>query len=74
MGRAYSTDGREERRRCAYKETEGNTALRKPRRRCDNNIKMDLGENRMIVVWIQLAQNRDQCWSLVNTVVNFRFP
>jgi hypothetical protein len=26
------------------------------------------------VDWIHLAQDRDQCWALVNTVINFRVP
>jgi hypothetical protein len=36
-----------------------------------DNIKMDLGEIVWVVVeWISLAQDRDQWWALMNTVVN----
>jgi hypothetical protein len=41
----------------------------------ENNIKMDLKKNRMGGMdWIHLAQDRDQWWVLVNTVMNFRVP
>jgi hypothetical protein len=40
-----------------------------------NNIRMDL---RKIVWegvdWIHLAQDRDECWALVNTVMNLQVP
>jgi hypothetical protein len=36
------------------------------------NIKMDLTRDRM--GWIDLAQDRDQWKSLVNTVMNLRVP
>jgi hypothetical protein len=54
---------------------EGKRPLGRPRRRWENNIKMDLreigidGEN-----WIQLAQDRVQWRSGVNTVMNLRVP
>jgi hypothetical protein len=54
---------------------EGKRPLGKPRRRWEDNIKMDLreigidGEN-----WIQLAQDRVQWLALVNTVMNLRVP
>jgi hypothetical protein len=50
---------------------EGKRLLGRPRRRWVDNIKMDLsgiGWNGMD--WIDLAQNRDQCRALVNTVVH----
>jgi hypothetical protein len=54
---------------------EGKRSLGKPRRRCVDNIKMDL---RQIACdggdWIDLAQNRDQWRALVNAVMNLRFP
>jgi hypothetical protein len=54
---------------------EGNGTLGRPRRRWENNIKMDLRE----IVWggmnwIYLAQVRDQWRGLVNTVMNLRVP
>jgi hypothetical protein len=52
---------------------EGKRLLRRPRRRCEDNIKMDLRE---VVLdranWIQLAQGRVQWRACVNTVMNFR--
>jgi hypothetical protein len=47
----------------------------RPRRRWENNIRMDLrGIGWEIVDWIHLAQNRDQGRALVNTVMNLRVP
>jgi hypothetical protein len=54
---------------------EGKRPLRRPRRRCMVNIKMDLREigwNGMD--WIDLDQDRNQWKALVNTVMDFRFP
>jgi hypothetical protein len=54
---------------------EGKRLLGRPRRRCVDNIKMDLGEigwdGRD---WIELAQDRDHWRALVNAVLNLRFP
>jgi hypothetical protein len=51
---------------------EGKRPLGRPRRRWEDNIKMDL---RKIgwggMDWIDLAQDRDQCRALVNMVMNF---
>jgi hypothetical protein len=52
---------------------EGKRPQGRPRRRLEDNIKMDLrdiGWNGMD--WIELAQNRDQLRTLVNTVMNLR--
>jgi len=55
--------------------TEGKRPLGRPRRRWENNIKMDLrkigidGANS-----IQLAQDRVQWRAFVSTVLNLRFP
>ena len=46
-----------------------------PRRRWDDNIKMDLQEVRCgDIDWIELAQNRDRWRALVNAVMNLRVP
>jgi hypothetical protein len=46
----------------------------RPRRRCVDNIKMDLGEIGWNGDWVDLAQDRDQWRTLVNTVMNLRVP
>jgi hypothetical protein len=47
----------------------------KPRRRCDDNIKMDLQEvGGGCGDWMELAQNRDRWRALVGTVKNLRVP
>jgi hypothetical protein len=49
--------------------------LGRPRRRWEDNIKMDLREIVFgDVDWIHLAQDRDRWRALVNTIMNFRFP
>jgi hypothetical protein len=48
--------------------------LGRPRRRWEDNIKMDLREMGINGAnWIQLAQDRVQCRACVNTVMNFGF-
>jgi hypothetical protein len=48
--------------------------LGRPRRRWPNNIKIDRkGVRYEDVDWIHLTQDRDQLWSLVNTVTNVAF-
>jgi hypothetical protein len=42
-----------------------------PRWRRENNIKTDL-RNKMDVDWINLAQDRDEWWALVNAAMNPR--
>jgi hypothetical protein len=47
----------------------------RPRRRWIDNIKMDLGETGWgSVAWIGLAQDRDWCRALVNSVPNLPVP
>jgi hypothetical protein len=47
----------------------------RPRHRCMDNIKMDLGEIGWDGAdWIDMAQDRDQWRALVNTVLNLRVP
>jgi hypothetical protein len=76
MGEACSTNGE---KRNAYRilvgKPEGKRPLRRPRRRWEDNIKMDLTE----IGWgcmelSDLAQDRDQWRALVNTVMNLRVP
>jgi len=46
-----------------------------PRRRWEDNIKMDLQEVGCLDVdWIGLAQDRDRWRALVNVVMNLRVP
>ena len=54
---------------------EGKRLLGRPRRRWEDNIKMDLEEvRRGYGDWMELAQDRDRWWALVSTVMNFRVP
>jgi hypothetical protein len=48
--------------------------LGKPRRRCEDNIKMDLQEVGWGMDWIDLAQDRDSWRTIVKAVMLFRFP
>jgi hypothetical protein len=54
---------------------EGRRPLGRPRRRWEDNIKMDFGDIGFVDVdWIHLAQDRDRWRALVNTVMNLRVP
>ena len=47
----------------------------RPRRRWEDNIKMDLQEvGRGFGDWMELAQDRDRRRALVSTVMKFRVP
>ena len=51
---------------------DGKRPLGRPRRRWDDNIKMDLEEvGRGCVDWMELAKDRDRWRALVSTVMNF---
>ena len=54
---------------------EGKRPLERPKRRWEDNIKMDLEEMGCGGMdWIELAQDRDRLRALVSTVMNFRVP
>ena len=49
--------------------------LGRPRRRWEDNIRMDLREVRCgCVDWMELAQDRDRWRALVSAVMNLRVP
>jgi hypothetical protein len=54
---------------------EGKRPLGRPRRRWDDNIKMDLQEVECGGMdWIELSEDRGRWWALVNAVMNLRVP
>jgi hypothetical protein len=53
---------------------EGKRPLGRPRRRWEDNNKMDLQEEGGGGDWMELAQYWDMWRALVNTVMNFRVP
>ena len=54
---------------------EGRRPLGRPRRRCEDNIRMDLWEVGCgCVDWMELAQDRDRWHTLVSAVMNLRVP
>jgi hypothetical protein len=69
MGMSFSTH------RVLVGKPEGNRPQGRPRRRWENNIKVDPREIRWDAMdWIHLDQVRDQWRALVNTVMNLRVP
>ena len=53
----------------------GKRQLRRPSRRLEDNIKMDLEEVGWgCGEWMELTQDRDRCRALVSTVMNFLVP
>jgi hypothetical protein len=53
---------------------EGRRPLGRPKRRWEDNIKMDLQGVGWGMDWIDLPQDRDGWRDLVNAVMNFRVP
>jgi hypothetical protein len=54
---------------------EGRRPLGRPRHRWEDNIKMDLREVGCGGAdWVDLAQDRDRWWALVNAVMNLPVP
>jgi hypothetical protein len=70
MGMACSTNGE---KRNAYRILVGKRPLGRPRRRWEDNIRMDLGETEWGGMdWIDLVQVKDQWRTLVNKVINLQ--
>jgi len=79
MDGACSAWGVREARRGVYRvlvgKPEGKRPLGRPRRRWENNIKMDLKEVGCGgTEWIDLDQDKDRLWALVSAVMNLRVP
>ena len=61
--------------RVLFGKPEGKRPLGRPRRRWEDNIKMDLQDvGGGCGDWMELAQDRESSWALVSTVMNFRVP
>jgi hypothetical protein len=52
----------------------GRRPLGRPRRRWEDNIKIDIQELGWGMDWIEVAQDRDRWRALVNAVMNLRIP
>ena len=76
MGRACGAFGEDRGvHRVLVGKPEGKRTLGRPRRRWEDNIKIELQEvGGGRGDWMELAQNRDGCLTLVGKVRNFRVP
>ena len=76
MGRTCSTYGGEERcLRGLMVKAEGTRPLGRPRRRWEDNIKVNLRELKCEGMdWFCLAEDRDRWRAVVNGVMNLRVP
>jgi hypothetical protein len=58
-----------------FEKSEKKRSLGRPKRRWEDNIRMDCREIRWEVVdWMHLTRDRDQWQALVNTIINLRIP
>jgi hypothetical protein len=72
MGGPGSADGEE---RGVYRVLVGKPEGKRPRRRWEDNIKMELEEEECgSMDWIELAQDRDSWRALVNAIINLQVP
>jgi len=54
---------------------DGKRLLGRPSHRWEDNIKMDLQEvGSGSMNWIELPQDRNRWWALVNAIINIRVP
>jgi hypothetical protein len=75
MGRACSTHKKTNAYRILVGKPERKRPLGRPRRRWEDNIRMDLREIGWGGMdWTDLAQDRDQWRTLMNMVINLRVP
>jgi hypothetical protein len=77
VGGVCSIYGKEEKGiRSLVRKPEGKRELLKPRHRCDNNTETDhegLGWGGWGFDCISIAQDREKWWTLVKTLMKFRF-
>jgi hypothetical protein len=60
--------------RILVRRPEGRRPLGRPRRRWEDNIKLDLQDVGWGMDWIELAQDRDRWRAVVNAVMNLWVP
>ena len=61
--------------RASVGKCDGKRPLGRPRRRREDNNKMDLQEvGSEGMEWIELAQDKDRWWGLVTAIMNLRAP